>query len=307
MASGKATLGAIDVPGMTEGHRASVVSMPHEDRVIRDADRQRVRTDDEELVAYGEAQKQRGKFPLGVEASLRASRSLPETATPASSPRARRDFPDDTLPRLPLSKNQRVQRARRKAKALSKTPQTELRAVGELADDVTELNRLNAALYAVTSDVNALSPADQATCRRVDSAIRRYETAETVGQDHLLYAEVQIPGTVVAPNMPGYTRHAFPVGSKVYVDTYMPTSHSLDAVSSKDSADERRRPVFEIQTRRGMYMGKGATARPQDTGHLLPRAMSYKVAGVREVDYVDDQGHLGSRTVVQLVDADESE
>lgn len=307
MASGKATMGAVDVPGMTEGPRASVVRMPHEDRVVRDAARQQVREDDQQLVDYSEAQKKRGKFPLGVDASLTATRSLPATDMPAVPQRARRrEFPDDVLPRQPLSKNQRVQRARRKAQVLSKMPQTEWSAVGELASSSEELNRLNTALYDAASDVNMLSAADQAKCRRVDSAIRRYETAGP-GQDHLLYAEIQLPSTVVSSNVRGYTRHAFPEGEHVYVDNYMPARHSLDAVSSGDDMDERRRPVFEIQTQRGMYLGQGANAKPQATGHLLPRAMKYKVVGVREADYVDEHGHLGTRTVVQLVDADRTD
>ena len=58
--------------------------------------------------------------------------------------------------------------------------------------------------------------------------------------------------------------------------------------------------VFEIQTRRGAYLGHSDS---QDrTDHLLPRGMEFEVVGTHEATYRAPDATTGRRMVIQLRD-----
>ena len=60
------------------------------------------------------------------------------------------------------------------------------------------------------------------------------------------------------------------------------------------------RDSFEVQTRRGAYLGQ--SDKKDNTQHLLPRGMEFEVVGVQEASYRSPDGRTGSRMVVQLRD-----
>jgi hypothetical protein len=59
-------------------------------------------------------------------------------------------------------------------------------------------------------------------------------------------------------------------------------------------------PVLEIQTRRGMYLGRSDSL--DDTTHLLPRGLRLRVVDIHEAVFERPDGTLGRRPVVQLRD-----
>ena len=58
--------------------------------------------------------------------------------------------------------------------------------------------------------------------------------------------------------------------------------------------------VFELQTRRGAYLGQ--SDKKDNTQHLLPRGLEFEVVGVQEASYRSPDGTTGTRMVVQLRD-----
>ena len=60
------------------------------------------------------------------------------------------------------------------------------------------------------------------------------------------------------------------------------------------------RAVFEISTRRGVYLGHSDSQ--DNTAHLLPRGMAFEVIGTHEATWRAPDGTSGTRVVVQLRD-----
>jgi len=63
-------------------------------------------------------------------------------------------------------------------------------------------------------------------------------------------------------------------------------------------------PVLEIQTRRGMYLGRSDSL--DDTAHLLPRGLQLQVVGMHEADYQRPDRSAGRRAVIQCLDVTSS-
>jgi hypothetical protein len=58
--------------------------------------------------------------------------------------------------------------------------------------------------------------------------------------------------------------------------------------------------VFEIETDRGMYLGR--SDKVDDTAHLLPRGMRFEVVSAGQGRYRRPDGTIGRRMIVQLRD-----
>jgi hypothetical protein len=201
--------------------------------------------------------------------------------------------------RQPLSGRQ--QKARRKAAlaVLNKLPSTQYRALTDLMDEGSGgWARINDQLSASAGDIEALSERDTAGVRRLDRAIQACEAATDRG--HVVYANVRLPTAINRSNIEAYTQRQYQPGDEVAFDRYTGAAHSLHEITPVDDPAGRV-AVFEIQTRRGIYLGKSEGS--DDSAHLLPRGMQLRVVGVHHATYQGRAGEQGSRMVIQLVDA----
>lgn len=225
--------------------------------------------------------------------------SYPRETTAPLRPRTHRELPHSDETRVPISGRQRKARSKAKQQALARTPATERREAERLLTEDSQWRRINDQLSAVTGDVqhDDVSEATRRTCRRVDRMIQRAERYND--RSHVVYTNEMLPA--IKPAGLGATAaKEFPVGEHVEFDRYTAAAHTMHEIEPEDRADEQRSVVFEISTRRGMYMGQSAGG--QSTGHLLPRATRYEIAGSHTATYVSPDGVLKERVVVQLRD-----
>jgi hypothetical protein len=148
-------------------------------------------------------------------------------------------------------------------------------------------------------DVQQLDERQRTQVQRIDRAIQVYERANDRG--HVIYSNVQMPEWINNSNREGFIRNNFVAGRVVCFDRFTLGTHNLHQVDLAPE-QERRSAVFEIQTRRGMYLGRSDSI--DDTAHLLPRGMRLRIAGVHQATYQRPDGSTGSRQVIQLIDAD---
>lgn len=232
------------------------------------------------------AQKERARiFPRETNADLRH-------------PRMRRKLPDPGVMREPLSARQRNARSKIRRETQDRVPLTQLRAQRDLVTRPQRWRELNDQLSDQTGDIKALPERDQEQIRRVDRAIQSYERRNERG--HLLYSNVRLPHYINQGNVAGFVQNNFGQGTRLAFDRYTQATHQLHETASHVHDPDGRVVVFEMETRRGAYLGQ--SDKRDNTQHLLPRGMEFEVVAVRRAAFVDPNGTRGSRIVVQLRD-----
>jgi hypothetical protein len=228
-------------------------------------------------------------------------RAMPRaTAAEVPHPAMERVLPEPDAIRTPLSSRQRKARSVNKRAAQDRLPATQYAATVALVDREDRWAELNDALSEAAGDVQALDDGQRRDIQRVDRALQAYERANDRG--HVVYSNVRMPAVINRSNLEGFVRNSFPTGTVVNFDRFTAGAHTMHEIESEE-APEDRSVVFEMQTRRGAYLGRSDSV--DDTAHLLPRGMQLRVAGSHRASYRRPDGTLGTRHVVQLVDLDE--
>lgn len=214
-------------------------------------------------------------------------------------PRMERTLPDADQIRGTFSGRQMKARSKTKQAVLARLPQTQYVAMRNmLAEDGATWRRINDTLSEGSGDIDGLSERDLQTVKRVDRAIQAYERHNDRG--HVVYANVSMPSYINRSNIVSYVQDAFQHGDEIAFDRYTGTSHALWDATDNIADPAGRVAVFEIQTRRGMYLGgsEGST----DASHLLPRGMHFRVVRTTQVTYNTPTGKTGTRMLIQLQD-----
>lgn len=206
-----------------------------------------------------------------------------------------RRIPREEEPRVPLSSRQKKARSKAKHQVRRGMREAQLRAQWELTHDPGHWGQINDQLSDAAGDLGTLSEGEQQRVRRVDRSIQAYERQNDRG--HVLYCNVAMPGAINHTNLESFVDTQFEVGEAVEFDRYTMTTHQLHELHADPSG---RTAVFEIQSRRGAYLGKAD--RSDDTAHLLPRAMRLQIVGVRRLRHQGPDGRVGERVVIQLRD-----
>ncbi|MFD7011189.1 hypothetical protein [Rhodococcus jostii] len=223
-------------------------------------------------------------------------RAFPRATVPEVSQRKRRELPIPDSIRLGLSSRQRKVRSVNKHRAQSSLPKVGYTAVRTLIDDPERWNTVGEALSAARGDAQQLEETMRSQVQRVDRAIQTAERFNDRG--HIVYCAVSLPHAVPmeAVNLPSTLQP----GSRLDFDRHTMATH---AVHELDSTLGERDVVFEIETGRGMYLGRSDSV--DDTAHLLPRGMRLEVVSGGEGRYRRPDGRIGRRMLVQLRDITE--
>jgi hypothetical protein len=224
-----------------------------------------------------------------------------DTTADLGHPRMRRTLPDAGDVRAPLSARQKRERSKDRLATQASMPLTQLRAQRDLVTHPDQWHALNDQLSDATGDIQALSDADQTRVRRIDRAIQAYERANDRG--HVLYSNVQMPNYINQSNQAGFLQANFAPGDRLAFDRYTAASHQLHE-SSGWVADPYKTTVFEIETRRGAYLGQ--SDKRDNTQHLLPRGMEVEVVNVHQASWRAPDGTTGSRWIIQVRDVSPS-
>jgi hypothetical protein len=225
-------------------------------------------------------------------------RAMPRDVTgEVPDPRMERTLPGEGVVRVPMSARQRSARSVTKRVVQDAMPATQYTAVSQLVTDPGHWQRTNDALSDAAGDVQQLDDTQIARVQRVDRAIQAYEKASN--RSHVVYANVQMPKAINVSNLAGFTRNTFTPGATVAFDRFTAGAHNLHQIERTD-ADAHRTAVFEIQTRRGAYLGRSTSS--DNTSHLLPRGLQLRVVGTHTATYVRPDGTTGQRDVIQLTD-----
>ena len=226
-------------------------------------------------------------------------RILPRATTaPLGDPRMRRTLPDAAQVRRPLSARQRNARSKTRHATEAALPHAQLAAQYQLVSVERRWSQVNDALSDNIGDVQALPESGQRQVRRIDRAIQAYERVNDRG--HVLYTNVRLPPNINRSNLEGFLDNNFTVGRTVSFDRYTQASHQLHETVADVSEDPDQFVVFEMQTRRGAYLGR--SDKLDDTAHLLPRGMRFSVVGMHHATFQRPDGSTGVRRVVQLRD-----
>ncbi len=226
-------------------------------------------------------------------------RLLPRATTAElGDPRMQRHLPPPGAVRQPLSARQRNERSKDRLSTQRAMPMVQLRAQRDLVTRPQRWRALNDQLSDHTGDVQALSEADQERVRRIDRSIQAYERRNDRG--HVIYSNVTMPSYINRGNLRGFLQNNFQAGDRVAFDRYTVGTHQLHETSGHVADPDGQVAVFEMQTRRGAYLGQ--SDKVDNTGHLLPRGMEFEVVGVHEASYRAPDGSTGTRMVVQLRD-----
>lgn len=227
-------------------------------------------------------------------------RAMPrDTTAELGHPRMQRTLPAAGQVRAPLSSRQRKARSSAKRAVQDRLPDTQHAAVHELLGRAERWQAVNDALSEETGDAQALPDATRTHVQRVDRAIQAYERANDRG--HVVYSNVRMPPSINRSNLEPFLANNFKRGQVLEFDRFTAGAHTLHELElSPDAPDAQRTAVFEIQTRRGMYVGRSDSV--DDTAHLLPRGLRLRVAGVHSATYRRPDGSTGQRQVIQLTD-----
>lgn len=226
-------------------------------------------------------------------------RAMPRDVTEeVPDPRLERTLPVEGAVRVPMSGRQRSARSVTKRTVQSATPATQYTAVQQLITKPAHWKSTNDALSDATGDVQTLPDTQMAQVQRVDRAIMAYERAST--RSHVVYSNIQMPAAVNTTNLGEFTRNTFRRGSVLAFDRFTFGAHDLHDIE-RDDSDAHRTAVFEIQTRRGAYLGHSSGG-GGDTAHLLPRGLKLRVVGTHTATYIRPDGSTGKRHVIQLTD-----
>lgn len=221
------------------------------------------------------------------------------TTAPLAHPVMQRPLPGPQETRAPFSSRQKKARSKTRIAVQDEMPNTQYEAQARLVTDPARWRATNDALSAAAGDVQELPEAEQARLRRIDRSIQAYERGNDRG--HVVYANVQMPPQINRSNLSRFLERNFAPGDEVAFDRYTVGTHQLHETTAHAGEDTAGRvAVFEIQTRRGAYLGHSDSQ--DDTAHLLPRGMTFAVAGVHQATYAAPDGTTGTRMVVQLRD-----
>ncbi|MCX5046242.1 hypothetical protein OG921_24015 [Aldersonia sp. NBC_00410] len=213
------------------------------------------------------------------------------------SARKRRPLPIPDSVRIPLSSRQRKARSKAKHRAQSDLPASGYREVAGLIGNPDRWRDLGGVLSDVSGDAQMLDEKTRVRVQRVDRAI---QTAERVNdRGHVVYCSVTLPDKL--PERPQDLPSTLQPGSKIEFDRFTMATH---AVHQLEPALGEREIVFEIQTDRGMYLGR--SDRVDDTAHLLPRGMRFEVVSSHLGRYRRPDGTIARRMMVQLRDTNGS-
>lgn len=255
----------------------------------------------------GRAQERAGLRDLDemVEASAGLSRqqrdrerAMPrDTTADLGHPEKERQLPEPDSIRLSLSSRQRKARSVAKRATQDRMPKTQYDATHRMITDDSHWRRINDHLSENVGDAQALPDSVRTQVHRFDRAIQAYEKNNDRG--HVVYANVEMPTMINRSNLEGFVRNNFPRGAVLEFDRYTGGAHTMHQVEvGPESA--HRTAVFEIQTRRGMYLGRSDSV--DDTTHILPRGVQYQVVGSHLARYKRPDGSEGRRQVIQLID-----
>ncbi|ACZ32405.1 hypothetical protein Xcel_3406 (plasmid) [Xylanimonas cellulosilytica DSM 15894] len=211
-------------------------------------------------------------------------------------PRMVRSLPDRGQVRKPISARQRNARSKTRGQVQATVPLTQLKAQRGIVTRPDVWMDVNDHLSEAAGDLQALPERDQEQVRRVDRSIQAYERSNDRG--HVVYTNVQMPYFINASNLEGFVRNNFEPGTQVSFDRFTFATHQLH--ETVDLHPGEGMATFEIQTRRGAYLG-GSDKR-DNTSHLLPRGMDFEVVGTHTAYFQYPSGRRGSRTVIQLRD-----
>lgn len=225
-------------------------------------------------------------------------RAMPrDTTGEVGHPAMERRLPEPDAVRAPLSSRQRKARSITKHATQEKTPATEDRALMSMITDDARWRQVNDLLSENTGDVQALDDQTRMHVQRLDRTIQRYERNNDRG--HVVYANVRMPSMINSSNLTGFVHNAFPTGNVIEFDRYTGTAHTMHELEA-GAVEANRTAVFEIQTRRGIYLGHSDST--DDTTHVLPRGMRLKIVGTHWARYRRPDGTQGQRQVIQLLD-----
>lgn len=237
----------------------------------------------------------------GLSSRQRDAQRIMPRGTPADVPYPvmERGLPHPDEIRMPLSGRQQKARRKLMTSTQERMPATQARALRSLVVDGRERSwkRLNDGLSDAVGDVDALPEADQRTVRRVDRAIQAYEDRNDRG--HVIYTNVQMPGFINRTNLDAFVDRQFQPGDTINFDRFTAGAHSIHEMGA-DGDPTGRVAVFEMQTRRGIYLGMSEGG--DQTHHLLPRGLQFRVVGTHKATYRTRSGGEGTRTVIQLQD-----
>lgn len=215
-------------------------------------------------------------------------------------PAMQRRLPAPEEVRAPLSSRQRKARSVTKRAVQDRLPQTQYLATAALVSQPARWAQINDALSDAVGDAQELTDAQRREVQRVDRAVQSYEAASDRG--HVVYVNVQMPPAVNRGNLAGFVRNQFRPGRVVSFDRFTAAAHTLHEIEPAPGGAART-AVFEIQTRRGAYLGRSDSV--DDTAHLLPRGLRLRVVGSHLATYRRPDGSTGTRQIVQLADVDD--
>lgn len=225
-------------------------------------------------------------------------RALPRDGTGNVRHRRR---PADSEPRRLTAYRQKMLNKQKTALDHDRVPVRARRAfAGVFNDDPSELARINDLLATHVGDVDALDDKTARTVRRVDRVIRMAEAHNVA--DNIVYTPIRPPAAVNSGNVQDWLNRNFAAGTEVNFDRYTITSHHAAQADGGGPTDWR--PVCEIVTRRGAYVGKApVSVGPHPNGaHYLPRGLRLRCVGITTVPITRPDGTQYRRTVLQLED-----
>lgn len=226
-----------------------------------------------------------------------------ERATPRGAaadighPAMERLLPEQNSVRTPLSSRQRKARSVTKHNTQDRMPQTQYEALHRVITDESAWRRTNDLLSESVGDAQELDEKTRVEVQRLDRAIQSYEQNNTRG--HVVYANVEMPSMINSTSLEGFVRNNFKPGEVLEFDRYTGGAHTMHEI--EHTRAPHRTAVFEIQTRRGIYLGRSDSV--DDTTHILPRGVRLTIVGVHQARYQKPDGSYGRRHVIQLVDS----
>jgi len=227
-------------------------------------------------------------------------RIMPRAATAdLGHPRMQRPLPAAGEVRAPFSSRQKKARSKARVTTQDRLPTAQYEAQRHLMTSPDRWRQANDALSAHAGDIGALPDGEQAHLKQVDRSIQAYERNNHRG--HVVYANVAMPPQINHSNLQGFVEHNFQPDDRLAFDRFTAATHQLHETSRYAAGDTAGRvAVFEIQTRRGAYLGHSDSQ--DNTAHLLPRGMQFSVVGSHEAAYAAPDGSSGTRVVIQLRD-----
>ena len=227
-------------------------------------------------------------------------RAFPRDTSTVDDDRKRRQLPDRGEFRTGLSSRQRKDRSALKRRVHEAAPRSQINEMQWAIGDPDRWRHLNSSLREATGNAQQLSDRDRRSVQCLDRLIQSYERDS--GRGHVVYAVAELPTDTAVTRRRDVPETLQP-GARISFDQYTMTTHTLHeaaAVAAQRKGSGAATVILEIETSRGMYLGRSDSV--DDTSHLLPRGLGMRVAGIDEhADYARPGGH-DSTLVVQLRD-----